>query len=59
MKETATISSIKANGRLWKWPEHIDVLYYPWDAVVAHIEEPKKTSSTRNVFDVPEIHSFI
>ncbi|CAK1582074.1 unnamed protein product [Parnassius mnemosyne] len=59
MKKTATISSMKANGRLWKWPDHKDVLDYPWDAVVAHIEEPRKTSSTRNVFDVPEIHSFI
>lgn len=59
MKETATISSMQANGQLWKWPEHIDVLNYPWDAVVAHIEEPKKTSFTRNIFEVPEIHSFI
>ncbi|CAB3241788.1 unnamed protein product [Arctia plantaginis] len=58
-KKTATISSMKSNGRLWKWPEHKDVLDYPWDAVVAHIEAPKKTSSTRNVFDVPEIHSLI
>lgn len=58
-KNTATISSMKANGRLWKWPEHKDVLVYSCEAVVGHIDEPKKTSSTRNIFDVREIHFFI
>lgn len=52
---TATISSMIQCGRLWKWPERPDVLEYQWKNVTSHINEPKKTSKTRNVYSVPEL----
>lgn len=54
-EHTATISSMIQCGRLWKWPERPDVLEYQWKNVTSHINEPKKTSKTRNVYSVPEL----
>lgn len=55
-KTKATISSMEMFGRLWKWPEKPDVLNYEWKAVLCHINEPMKSSKTRNVYSVPELN---
>lgn len=57
--EEATISSMQRAGRLWKWPDRPDILPYPWNAVIGHINTPKKTSKTRNVYMVDELLNFL
>jgi hypothetical protein len=55
----ATVSAMAKCGRLWKWPERPDILDYEWERyVISGIAEPKKTSTTRNVFAVNELESY-
>lgn len=54
----ATVSSMVKSGRLWKWPERQDILNYNWEAVVSRVKEPRKTSTTRNVYAVEELETY-
>lgn len=54
-KTAASISAMQKCGRLWKWPQKVDLLDYNWEDVLYHINEPLKMSQTRNVYSVPEL----
>ena len=50
----ATISSMEKYGRLKKCPDRPDVLEYWRESVISHINEPRRTSKTGNVYYVPD-----
>lgn len=50
----ATISVMQRSGKLWKWPNSIDVLDYPWDDVIGHVDELKQIGK-RSLFSIPEL----
>lgn len=54
-KTAASISAMQKCGRLWKWPQKVDLLDYNWEDVLYQINEPLKMSQTRNVYSVPEL----
>lgn len=53
-KKVATISAMQRNGKLWKWPNSPDILDYPRQDVIDHVEDPKQIGK-RNIFSVSEL----
>lgn len=53
-KKVATISAMQRNEKLWKWPNSPDILDYPWQDVIGHVEDLKQIEK-RSIFSVPEL----
>lgn len=51
-----TISSMRKNGILWKWPNSSNILDYLWKDVVEHIEDPKQIGK-RSIYSIPELEA--
>lgn len=50
----ARIKSMQKCGKAWKWPDHIDIMFYQWSDVKATIK-PIKISSRRDIYKIPEL----
>ena len=52
----AMVKAMQSNGRLWKWPEKEDILFYDWADILGRISPPTQFSSRRELFSVPELN---
>lgn len=47
-------SASKYHSSKWKWPDHVDELWYEREEIVQKITEPK-ISNKRGIYDIPEL----
>jgi len=52
--KVATISAMQRSEKLWKWPNTLDILNYPWQDVIGHASELKQIGK-RSLFSIPEL----
>lgn len=51
----AYVKCLTRCGRSWKWPEKEDIIFYPTHKIKFKIDTPKKMSTKRALFRVPEL----
>lgn len=54
-KDGAYVKCLARCGLSWKWPEREDVIFYPDHKIKYKINAPKKLSSKRDLYQVPEL----
>lgn len=55
--EGAYIKCMSRCGMAWKWPEKEDCIFYSWRNVLFSIKIPKRISTKRELYNVPELES--
>ncbi|XP_063622933.1 uncharacterized protein LOC134795010 [Cydia splendana] len=56
-EEEVQIKSMQKTAKNWKWPDRVDLNFYPYDDIKQKIATPKKVSK-RDVYRVPEIEKY-
>ncbi|CAK1592462.1 unnamed protein product [Parnassius mnemosyne] len=54
-KEGPYISSMERSLKSWTWPKPVDEIQYNWQDILGCIEVPKKISTRREIYSVPEL----
>lgn len=51
----ARVKAMVRSGRLWKWPQREDVLFYSFRDILGLLKPPSKISKSREIFSVSEL----
>lgn len=54
-KKGPYLSSMKKSLKSWAWPKLVDEIQYNWQNLLGCKEVPKKMSSRREIYSVPEL----